>query len=196
MKKIMMALLALAFAAKVEAAASLLRWEFGILNSPVDNVVTAYLFALGNGPYDETSFGNGSFHSTALTLTPTDKSPITAEATVLGSTLEVRFDQDILDINQWWAVVLVNAETPNGFFIDVFEVTEMGNGAGIYRAILVVDDPEGYECNDYYPPDYSYVIIALTTINFSQYEAIPEPATGLLALGGVALLVAQRRKRK
>jgi len=72
---------------------------------------------------------------------------------------------------QWWAIVFVDDNSPDRFGVTVFEVAWS-------------DHPEDITVGRGRPVDVARYI----------FTPIPEPATGLLALAGVALLL--RRKRK
>ena len=78
--------------------------------------------------------------------------------------------------NQWWAVVIVDDATPNLCGIHIFEVTGLKDTVNVFNAYT--DDPN-------------------QQFDLGQYTAtiIPEPATALLALAGIGLLIAQKRKR-
>jgi len=197
MKKVMMALFAIAFAAKVEAAGTIM-WTYTDGNIPASGSI--YLFALGNaGPYDENSFGNGSFNAVELTLTPTGGSALWAETTPdmadwgeLNSTMFHYSIGDLPSINQWWAVVVVSDDTPYSFDIDVFEVSGLVGEYPMWVRGLI---PNAVEFTSTSPMFVQQLVDK--EFKFDRYTAaaIPEPLTTGLALAGVALLLAQRRRK-
>ena len=216
MKKIILALLAVAFAAKVEAAPLYsfgLLWEAAV-DYPLEDLSqnwTAYLFALGNGWGSDTpTFADGSFNGT--TLTSTDGNNFSAmgfdefDISVDGGTFRILgangyleiIDSPSLSINQWWALVIVDSVTPGRFGIDVFEYSGINDigWADCYRFLDGLGTGNWGPIGVDNPDEYTHWEVVDKVFNPREFSVIPEPATGLLALGGVALLVAQRRKRK
>ena len=195
MKKLIMILFAIVFAARVEAGTI---WWSAMNHLNVGNDGTIYLFALGRG--DEPTFGDGSFDTTTLTLTSTGGAefPPNPETEMLSmlwwdSRYAVGFEIEVgIPLNQWWAVVVVNDDTLDRFGIDVFFVTDElddSSGDAYYFRYLEYQDHQ-----DWWGTDFLDEYVG-KQLDFTQYGAIPEPATGLLALVGGALLLL-RRKRK
>jgi len=227
MKKIIMALFAVAFAAKVEAGEFSFYWQADVDSLPMVSsdhyYVYTYVYALGNdwGYYGypvifENSFGfwygerlitqEGEFHP-YLSGSHTVQFHTTDDHTIINlMTCSFWNDTPELSINQWWAVIVcfnsISDPSIYGYGIDLFhisgasdvycEYTRFLDGSGTVTGLTgippgfyrdsSVDWQEGFDLVDKFFDPY-------------EYGVIPEPATGLLALVGGALLLI-RRKRK
>ena len=76
-------------------------------------------------------------------------------------------------ISGWYALVIFDSNTPNYCGIELAWIPAITVGDGAYNATTGGASP---------------------TIRI-QYQIIPEPATAMLALAGIGLLIAQKRKR-
>ena len=199
MKKWLVAAIA-AFA--LNAQAGLIWWGFYDSEPRLDDtgLVTVYLFALGNSEY---LFGDGSLNLNGDTPTLTalveglpngdtfsgmDNHTIGfVDVNPYESTSLAVLETDPLPLNQWWAVVFVDGgHTPDRFGVDVFEVTEMDEW---FRLLVPGGEDVGYTSG------LPWNEIIDRRFHPSQYGPIPEPATGLLVLGGAAMLLLRRRRR-
>jgi hypothetical protein len=144
-----------------------------------------YIFALG-GASD--TFGNGGFNTTTFELIggATYTSASVANYTINGgsywtaseivltwnNTSGVADTSSSSIINQYWAVVTVDAATPTLYGVDVFQVTGQSSIA-----------------TGGYPRENN-------VFNVSQYTTVPEPTSMALLALGVAAVGLRRRFKK
>ena len=182
MKKIMMAIFVLTFALSAKSAT--IHWSVdNASNSKNEGTVgrggQIWIFALGDDPYhfDHYSF-NPKDNPVSLAVAPNWTPIFIDDWENLGAWDRGWAGDYSLSLNsttsldQWFVVIFYDTSTPQWFGFSLFYAEDDGAGEAYINHVGEID--------------------------VGQYKIgpIPEPATGLLALSGVALLVARRRKRR
>lgn len=185
MKKLMMIVTAMVFAVGVQAAQ--VSWAAvtgnSVLGGTPSGSGSVYIFALG-GSVD--AFGTGGFDILTLSLTSTGNT-VYSQATSSGYAFDDGYwvsgevasvfsntsgdTASSSPINQWWAVVLVDAASTGWYGVDVFQVSGQ----------TVLTSAFSRELEDF---------------NVTQYTTVPEPTSMALLALGVAAVGLRRKFRK
>jgi len=186
--------------------AGMIEWGFFNEGSFIYGEGTLYLFALGSSEHE---FGDGSFDAVTGTLTSKTDGTVFSTAGVgfvgqewptfqggiegLGDSGFIGAFTDPLSFNQWWCVVAVGGDTAEWFGVDVFQISGL-NEDGEYVRMWNANPAYWHSEHDGKPNSHGERFYE--PFNLTQYSvAIPEPLTTGLALAGVALLMAQRRRK-
>ena len=185
----------IAMAIAVTASAGTVSWWAELSNSETGTNpegVTYHVFALGQHASEPVFDGN-----TAFTYNPSTSTAMFGTYPVYGSPFAFVSDELYVETgwtdltaawgnpvagdsasfspaNQWWAIVVIDDATPDLYNFHVFRVWEITDTFVLVNKGL-----------DSYPLDVGVYAVTI----------IPEPATAMLALAGIGLLMAQRRKR-
>ena len=219
MKKWMMTIFAVTMMATNAWAGSVdeIRWSYYSLAEDAylwgNSGGTVYLFALGDQWYDV--FGDDCFNYSTKTLISKDGTDfsltdmIVLDKPVWNNTSTTEGEtfanfKSVVNINQWWAIVIVNDDTPDRFDVDVWEIHGIdseGASAAFWQRALFGESYPFLEPGIGHYYELSSLPHRMRTYGFdvsmdpTRYGAIPEPLTTGLALAGVALLIAQRRRK-
>ena len=190
MKKVMITAIA---TLAIAAQAASFSWGGYIANTVYDTVdwftspepaVTMYLVYLGNAMY--------AGPTTAEGLADLVQSAGSFAADVGGLVKDTLIpDQNQIDlytavkvyagpesgINGWWAVFIFDAATPDYFGLHVASTSGLSDSTGAGNIKLDV----GWGPGEF--------------LDAGAFHIVPEPATAMLALAGIGMLIAQKRKR-